>query len=104
MAASSCRSAASGAPGDVGADGGAISLPAHSATHIFMRWKEKFFVNVGPECGLTIAGFYYVCLDRRTGEVEGFYFDPNSSPYQKLEMRPQRQSPGGFAFESYEFL
>jgi len=96
--------AASGAPGGAGADGGVASLPAHSATHIFMRWKEKFFVNVGPECGLTIAGFYYVCLDRRTGEIEGFYFDPNSSPYQKLEMRPQRQSPGGFAFESYQFL
>ena len=85
-------------------EGGVLSLPEHSSTHIFMRWKEKFFVNVGPECGLTIAGFYYVCLDRRTGEVEGYYFDPNSSPYQKLEMRPRNQAPGGFSFEAYEFL
>lgn len=31
--------------------------------HLFMRWKEKFFVE-GCECQLTIAGFYYICLDR----------------------------------------
>ena len=42
------------------------------------RWKEKFFVNVGPECGLTIAGFYYICFCRADGTVTGFYYDPNS--------------------------
>jgi hypothetical protein len=42
------------------------------------RWKEKFFVNVGAECGLTIAGFYYVCFSRSDGSVHGFYYDPNS--------------------------
>ena len=42
------------------------------------RWKEKFFVNVGPECGLTIAGFYYICFCRADGSVTGFYYDPNS--------------------------
>ena len=45
----------------------------------FQRWKEKFFVNVGAECGLTIAGFYYVCFSRSDGSVHGFYYDPNST-------------------------
>ena len=45
----------------------------------FQRWKEKFFVNVGAECGLTIAGFYYVCFSRSDGSVDGFYYDPNST-------------------------
>jgi glucose-induced degradation protein 4 len=26
------------------------------------RWKEQYFVNVGVDCGLTIAGFYYVLV------------------------------------------
>jgi hypothetical protein len=41
-----------------------------------------FFVNVGADCGLTIAGFYYVCFDRQSGGIDGFYYDPNSSPFQ----------------------
>ncbi|KXN70992.1 hypothetical protein CONCODRAFT_38833 [Conidiobolus coronatus NRRL 28638] len=40
--------------------------------YIFMRWKEKFFVNVSPtESGLTIAGFYYICIRRIDGHIEG---------------------------------
>ena len=42
------------------------------------RWKEKFFVNVGADCGLTIAGFYYICCSRADGSITGFYYDPNS--------------------------
>jgi hypothetical protein len=38
-------------------------------------------------CGLTISGFYYVCLRRSDGRVDGLYFDPQSSPYQCLELR-----------------
>lgn len=36
-----------------------------------MRWKEQCFLNTGEDCGLTIAGFYYICMSRRTGEVHG---------------------------------
>jgi hypothetical protein len=36
-----------------------------------MRWKEQCFLDAGEDCGLTIAGFYYVCMDRRTGSVDG---------------------------------
>ena len=40
-------------------------------SHMFMRWKEQAFSKLGDDCGLTIAGFYYICLCRQTGEVEG---------------------------------
>lgn len=42
------------------------------------RWKEQYFVNVGKDCGLTIAGFYYVCFSCQDGSINGYYFDPNS--------------------------
>ncbi|OAG06364.1 uncharacterized protein CC84DRAFT_1092665, partial [Paraphaeosphaeria sporulosa] len=41
-------------------------------------------------CGLTISGFYYVCLRRSDGKLEGLYFDPQSSPYQCLKLESVR--------------
>jgi hypothetical protein len=41
-------------------------------------------------CGLTISGFYYVALERRTGKCEGLYYDPQSSPYQCLRLESVR--------------
>lgn len=87
---------------DVDRDGGR-DIDLSDIPCIFMRWKEKFFVNVGPDCGLTIAGFYYICLTRATGEVHGYYFDPSSSPYQKLEMKASFEECQGKAFPTYEF-
>ncbi|KAI7198372.1 hypothetical protein KC365_g19212 [Hortaea werneckii] len=37
--------------------------------------------------GLTISGFYYIVLDRQTGCVEGLYYDPASTPFQRLKLR-----------------
>lgn len=70
--------------------------------YIFMRWKEIFFVSPGEDCGLTIAGFYYVCLDRFTGAILGFYYDPNSQPYQRLQLNAV-SLPSGYTFGTYEF-
>ncbi|KAJ4374606.1 hypothetical protein N0V86_007476 [Didymella sp. IMI 355093] len=50
-------------------------------------------------CGLTISGFYYVCLRRDDGRVEGLYYDPMSSPYQCLMLESQ---PTG-RFASWQF-
>ncbi|RMY83458.1 hypothetical protein D0862_11699 [Hortaea werneckii] len=36
--------------------------------------------------GLTISGFYYIVLDRQTGGVEGLYYDPASTPFQRLKL------------------
>lgn len=41
-------------------------------------------------CGLTISGFYYVCLRRSDGKLEGLYYDPQSSPYQCLKLESVR--------------
>ncbi|KAI7423636.1 hypothetical protein KC364_g17433 [Hortaea werneckii] len=49
--------------------------------------------------GLTISGFYYIVLDRQTGGVEGLYYDPASTPFQRLKLRGcgsgQRRRPSG---------
>ncbi|EMD00367.1 hypothetical protein BAUCODRAFT_161664 [Baudoinia panamericana UAMH 10762] len=70
--------------------------------YIFMRWKERCFVHSKHESytcteaerggdrdrghGLTISGFYYVSLRRADGRVEGLYFDPGSTPVQRLRL------------------
>ncbi|EKG17021.1 Vacuolar import/degradation protein Vid24 [Macrophomina phaseolina MS6] len=50
-------------------------------------------------CGLTISGFYYVCLRRSDGAIEGLYYDPQSSPYQHLKLHPV----GGGSFPVWNF-
>ncbi|XP_021825487.1 glucose-induced degradation protein 4 homolog isoform X2 [Prunus avium] len=74
-------------------------FPSFSA---LQRWKEQYFVNVGTDCGLTIAGFYYVCFSCSDGSINGFYYDPNSSPFQKLELKSTNEGRQGFSFSSYE--
>eukprot|EP00656_Telonema_subtile_P030137 TRINITY_DN3315_c0_g1_i5.p1 TRINITY_DN3315_c0_g1~~TRINITY_DN3315_c0_g1_i5.p1 ORF type:complete len:197 (-),score=16.98 TRINITY_DN3315_c0_g1_i5:204-794(-) len=81
---------------------GLVSAEQGGSRYIFMRWKEQFFVNVNPDCGLTIAGFYYVCFDTRHGTVEGFYHDANSSPWQQLSLKVSMGDTGQ-CFEEYEF-
>ncbi|KAG5054246.1 hypothetical protein JHK85_006756 [Glycine max] len=88
-------------PGQVEADGGK-SLDLSNYPYIFMRWKEQYFVNVGTDCGLTIAGFYYICFSCSDGSISGFYYDPNSSPYQKLELKSTNDGRSGFSFSSYQ--
>ena len=50
-------------------------------------------------CGLTISGFYYVCLRRSDGKLEGLYYDPQSSPYQCLKL----ESVKGGVFPAWGF-
>lgn len=47
---------------------------------------------------LTIGGFYYVSLRRSDGFIKGFYYDPKSTPYQELLLRPKKR-----VFPTYEF-
>lgn len=42
-----------------------------------MRWKEKFLVpdyKVAEINGASFEGFYYICFNQITGDIEGFYF------------------------------
>ncbi|KAJ2453691.1 hypothetical protein EV183_002095 [Coemansia sp. RSA 2336] len=62
-------------------------MPRILEDYLFMRWKEVSFVNAEPsETGLTIEGFYYVCMNRKTGAIDGVYFDPSTQPYQRLTL------------------
>ncbi|KAJ6119492.1 hypothetical protein N7523_003772 [Penicillium sp. IBT 18751x] len=57
---------------------------------ILMRWKERCFITpTDSRQGLTISGFYYISLRRDDGQVEGLYYDPGSSPYQQLSLKPE---------------
>ncbi|KDE05426.1 hypothetical protein MVLG_04221 [Microbotryum lychnidis-dioicae p1A1 Lamole] len=77
------------------ADGDRQWLNQVTRGHVLMRWKERDFVNVTPtESHLSIAGFYFIVLDRGTGMLEGLYHDPTSSPYQRLELSPWTQGLG----------
>ncbi|KAL7203851.1 hypothetical protein ACSBR2_016996 [Camellia fascicularis] len=67
-----------------------------------LRWKEQYFVNVGTDCGLTIAGFYYVWFSCSDCAINGFYYDPNNRPFQKLELKSTHEGRSGFNFSSYE--
>ena len=88
--------------------------------YILMRWKERCFVGDGDNAtggsgggqrstgegggegsyGLTISGFYYVCLRRCDGRIEGLYCDPQSSPYQGLRLERRRD---GWVWPAQEF-
>uniref|UniRef100_A0A0E0BX06 Uncharacterized protein n=1 Tax=Oryza meridionalis TaxID=40149 RepID=A0A0E0BX06_9ORYZ len=95
--------------GQIETDGGK-SVDLSNYAYIFMvlhhmtfhRWKEQYFVNVGVNCGLTIAGFYYVCFSCSDGSISGYYYDPNSCPFQKLELKCTNEKDSGFTFSSYE--
>lgn len=67
---------------------------------VFMRWKELFFVS-GGECRLTIQGFYYATLDRATGSVEAFYYDPASTPDQRVCLEACT-GHAGYSFPAHE--
>ncbi|KAF9394195.1 hypothetical protein CPC16_012062 [Podila verticillata] len=76
--------------GKFGVGGGNIS---HK--YIFMRWKEKHFVNSSEHTsGLTIAGFYYIAMRRADGAIEGYYHDQQSTPFQHLCLQPTFESRG----------
>ena len=67
-----------------------------SQPYVYLRLKEKYFLNEEPGGNLTIAGFYYLCVSRSTGEISGYYFDPNSTPYQRVSLQVTYEGSGGY--------
>ena len=66
--------------------------------YIYMRWKEHFLVpdhRIKSISGASFAGFYYICFQKSTGSILGFYFHQNSEWFQhlKLEHVAQYSSP-----------
>lgn len=94
----------------------------HALDHVFMRWKELQILPNEPESeegangavnpsqqfrdmrtrnleGVSFAGFYYICLDQRSGTITGMYFHAHSELYQQLSLSPQKDRQ----FESFEW-
>lgn len=70
-----------------------------NAKWLFLRIKEHCFLNPDPDVGgLTISGFYYLSLRREDGRIHGYYYDPQSQPYQELTLMPEKR-----LFPSYKF-
>jgi hypothetical protein len=68
--------------------------------HIAQAGDEHITTFEDSSCGLTISGFYYVCLRRSDGRVEGLYYDPQSSPYQCLKLE---SCSAGAVWPAWEF-
>lgn len=71
--------------------------------HIFMRWKERFLVpdwRVRNIEGASYAGFYYICFNQVSGEIQGFYFHNKSDRFQQLALT---HMPDSGAWPNYEF-
>ncbi|KAG0747990.1 hypothetical protein G6F62_004270 [Rhizopus arrhizus] len=62
---------------------------------IYMRWKEKFLVpdhRVSAIHGASFAGFYYICYQRSTNVIKGFYFYRHHKDwYQELTLNHVQQ-------------
>jgi len=70
--------------------------------YIFMRWKEHFLVpdhRVRDINGASFAGFYYICLQKSTATIEGYYYHRNSEWFQSLNLTHKMERTS----QSYEF-
>ncbi|XP_028395536.1 glucose-induced degradation protein 4 homolog [Dendronephthya gigantea] len=55
----------------------------------FMRWKEHFLVpdhTIKDINGASFAGFYYICFQKSTATMEGYYYHKTSEWYQTLNL------------------
>ncbi|XP_002154894.1 glucose-induced degradation protein 4 homolog isoform X1 [Hydra vulgaris] len=56
---------------------------------VFMRWKERFLLpdhKITDIDGASFAGFYYICFQKSTATIEGFYYHRNSEMFQSLTL------------------
>ncbi|KAL8616896.1 GID complex subunit 4, VID24 [Nucella lapillus] len=57
--------------------------------YVFMRWKEHFLVpdhTIKDISGASFAGFYYICFQKSTATIEGYYYHRSSEWYQSLNL------------------
>lgn len=65
-------------------------------------YTERCFITpTDSRQGLTISGFYYISLRRDNGQIDGLYYDPGSSPYQQLSLKPEMKEQ--MVFPAYGF-
>ncbi|XP_045575914.1 glucose-induced degradation protein 4 homolog isoform X2 [Salmo salar] len=61
---------------------------------VFMRWKEQFLVpdhTIKDISGASFAGFYYICFQKSTATIEGYYYHRSSEWYQSLNLTHVRE-------------
>ncbi|GFQ67157.1 glucose-induced degradation protein 4 homolog [Trichonephila clavipes] len=57
--------------------------------YVFMRWKEHFLVpdhTIKDISGASFAGFYYICFQKSSSTIEGYYYHRSSEWYQSLTL------------------
>jgi len=57
--------------------------------YVFMRWKEHFLIpdhTITDIPGASFAGFYYICFQKSTATIEGYYYHRNSEWFQSLNL------------------
>ncbi|XP_071319435.1 uncharacterized protein [Trachinotus anak] len=60
-----------------------------NSDYVFMRWKEQFLVpdhTIKDISGASFAGFYYICFQKSTATIEGYYYHRSSEWYQSLNL------------------
>ncbi|VDD79402.1 unnamed protein product [Mesocestoides corti] len=57
--------------------------------HVYMRWKEKFILGESSKADekKPPTGFYYICLQKSTGELTGYFYNKASERLQLLELK-----------------
>ncbi|KAI8358896.1 vacuolar import and degradation protein-domain-containing protein [Mortierella sp. GBAus27b] len=58
-----------------------LQCDLQSQNVLFMRWKEHFLVpdhRVEGIPGASFEGFYYICYNKSTGDIEGYYYHKTS--------------------------
>ncbi|RNA41039.1 glucose-induced degradation 4 -like protein [Brachionus plicatilis] len=69
---------------------------------VFMRWKELFLVpdhTIKDITGASFAGFYYICFQKSTSTIDGFYYHRSSEQFQSLSLNHIKENSSG----NYEF-
>ncbi|XP_049601221.1 glucose-induced degradation protein 4 homolog isoform X1 [Syngnathus scovelli] len=62
--------------------------------YVFMRWKEQFLVpdhTIKDISGASFAGFYYICFQKSSATIEGYYYHRSSEWYQSLNLSHVRE-------------
>ncbi|XP_054463268.1 SH3 and PX domain-containing protein 2B-like [Anoplopoma fimbria] len=65
-----------------------------NSDYVFMRWKEQFLVpdhTIKDISGASFAGFYYICFQKSTANIEGYYYHRSSEWYQSLNLNHVRE-------------
>lgn len=88
---------------DIFNNDGFVYDPAEDSDYIYMRWKETFLVpdhHVSAIHGASFAGFYYICYQRSTNQIKGYYFFRNHKDwFQELTLNQVNEH----GFGTYEF-